>query len=335
MTNLTALVGPLLGAVPSQLSPLLNTPWAIIAAASATPAQIASAVALIDAPISMFQDAKATKIYQYGWTGYPESDLPKIPADVTVCNCHQSSTPIAEYVMAAILNWNVKLVEQDQRMRNSCWTSAPPGNTCQQSRHVLRQTKNLTLGILGYGHIGKAIAQRASAFGMRIIATDKRAQIPPPTPLAWLGSDADNWRLVEESDFIVVALPLLNSTRGLVNAALLSHARNTSVLINIARGPIVEEEALYDALSTGTLAGAVIDVWWHSLHSIIPATFGPDSWPSAYRFDLLHNVIMTPHDSGESAEAEQEALREIAANLDNFALGKPLQNVVRPASIEN
>jgi len=234
--------------------------------------------------------------------------------------------------MAAILNWNVKLVEQDQRMRKSCWADAPPGNTCQASQRTMRQTKNLTLGILGYGHIGKAIAQRATAFEMRVVATDQQAQLPPPAPLAWLGSDADNPRLFAESDFVVIALPLLNSTQGLVGAELLSHARSSSVLINIARGPIVQEKPLYDALNTGALGGAVIDVWWQSLHSIPPGTYGPTSWPSVYRFDLLPNVIMTPHDSGSSAESEEEALREIAANLDNLALGQPLQNVVRPAS---
>ena len=85
-----------------------------------------------------------------------------------------------------------------------------------------------------------------------------------------------------------------------------------------------------DALNTGNLAGAVIDVWWQELRQIQPATFGPGSWPSAYRFDLLENVIMTPHDSGESPEAVEEALREIAFNLDSLALGRPLQNVVRP-----
>jgi len=167
---------------------------------------------------------------------------------------------------------------------------------------------------------------------MRIIATDVAAQDPPPSPLAWLGDDSQNPRLFAESDFVVVALPLLNTTQGLVDASLLAHLSATSVLINIARGPIVSEDALYDALSAGSIGGAVLDVWWNAIFQIPPGTFGPSSWPSAYRFDELSNVIMTPHDSGESDEAQIEALREIAANLDNLALGLPLDNVVRPAA---
>jgi phosphoglycerate dehydrogenase-like enzyme len=328
--NFTAIVGSMFSTPPSMIAPLLSTPWTIVSAGNATPAQVKSAQAFVNAPLSLLTNASNAKLYQYGYTGYPESEVVSIPKQMAVCNCHQSTVPIAEYVMATILEWNVKLRAQDAAMREACWSAGPPGNTCAQSRTALRQTKSQTLGILGYGHIGQAIAQRAAGFEMRIIATDIAAQVPPPAPLSWLGDDSRNPQLFAESDFVVVALPLLNTTKGLVDTPLLGRLAKTSVLINIARGPIVSEQALYDALSSGAIGGAVLDVWWNDIFRIPAGTYGPSSWPSALRFDKLPNVIMTPHDSGDSAESLHEALSEVAANLDNLALGRPLENVVRP-----
>ena len=92
---------------------------------------------------------------------------------------------------------------------------------------------------------------------MRIIATTLDPPATPPAPLSWIGDDTENPRLFQEADFLVVSLPLLDSTRGLVNAALLQQMSSTAVLINIARGPIVDEAALYAALSKKQIGGAV------------------------------------------------------------------------------
>ena len=108
-------------------------------------------------------------------------------------------------------------------MRNCTWRTAPPGNDCVATHAHLthRQLSNATIGILGYGHIGVAIAERAAAFGTRVIATTLDPPAQPPAPLAWIGDDSDNARLFAEADFVVVCTPLLNATRGLVDAALL------------------------------------------------------------------------------------------------------------------
>ena len=174
---------------PAAISPYLSTPWQLIASSNATTDQIRSAQAFIDVPMSVMPDAAALALYQYSYTGYPEEQLADIPRQATVCNCHQSSVPIAEYTLAAILDHNVKLRAQDAAMREACWSTGPPGNTCFAAGVEMRQTKGLTLGILGYGHIGQAIAQRAAGFEMKIIATDVAAQDPPPAPLSWLGDD--------------------------------------------------------------------------------------------------------------------------------------------------
>ena len=276
----------------------------------------------------MLARAAAALLYQYDFTGYVESDLAKIPPTITVANTPQSSVPIAEYVIAGILEWVTGLRQMDAEMRSCTWKSGPPGNTCKRSLH--RQVSNATIGILGYGHIGEAIATRAAAFGARLIATTLPPLPPePPKPLSWLGDDSMNARLFRESDFVVVCTPLTNTTRGLVNASLLAALGADGVIINIARGPVVDEEALFRALSTKAVGGAILDVWWNSIFELPPGGVGPSSWPSAHRFDQLPNVIMSPHESGNTPQSRDEAITEVAQNLDNIALGRPLENVVR------
>ena len=99
-----------------------------------------------------------------------------------------------------------------------------------------------------------------------------------------------------------------------------------------ARGPIVDEAALYNALVSHAIGGAVIDVWWHSIFSLPPGGTGPDAWPSQFRFDKLPNVLMSAHVSGDTVESRDEAMAEVATNLDHLHKGLPLINVVRPAS---
>ena len=93
-------------------------------------------------------------------------------------------------------------------------------------------------------------------------------------------------------------------------------------------GAVCDGSAALDDLVTAGLA-AVLDVWWNSIFRLPSGGVGPSNWPSKHRFDLLPNVIMSPHESGRTAESEEEAIKEVASNLDALSLGKPLSNVVR------
>ena len=329
-----AILGPIFGTEFPSIDAFqrkLTTKWRLVSSTNATDADIATATAFVEAPFDILPRAKNGKLFQFSFTGI-ENELSQVPPKFTVSNCHQSSTPIAEYVLAAVLEWRVQLRLMDSKLRECTWKTAPPGNDCRATgAHILhKQISNATIGILGYGHIGTAIATRAAAFGTRVIATTVDPPKVPPAPLAWIGDDSMNPRLFAESDFVVVCVPLLNSTRGLVDSNLLSQLPKSGVLINIARGPVVDEDALYAALTAGTIGGAVLDVWWHDVYDMKPGGVGPDNWPSKYRFDQLgDHVIMSDHTSGITAEAHLESLTEAAANLDNLALGRPLQNVVR------
>lgn len=262
--------------------------------------------------------------------------MAQIPRSLVATNCHQSAIPIAEYVIANVFEIVVNVRAQDEAIRNCTWRSKAPGNTCSSvqdlPRHRQISDNNLTLGILGYGSIGEQVAKRAAAVGLRVIGTTLNPPASPPEPLAWLGTDKDNARLMAESDFVVIGCPLSNSTKGIVNSSLLKQMKNNAWIINIARAAIIDETALWNALQPPRplIGGAVLDVWWHD--HLPKGGTGPQAWPSQYRFDSLPNVIMSPHSSSLTPQARQYGIDCVAANLDRFAQGKPLQNVIRNAS---
>jgi phosphoglycerate dehydrogenase-like enzyme len=222
--------------------------------------QLATVDACVQSSLTTLNDTLSATLYQYQQTGYAESDLQQIPARFTVANCHHASIPIAEYVMANVLEQIVHVKQMDGMLHNCTWKDAPPGNACPELPPH-RQAANLTLGIIGYGHIGAAIATRAAAFGMRIIATTLDPAPAPPPPLSWLGDDSMNGKLARESDFVVVACPLTNSTTGMVGGKIIAQMKQSAVLINVGRGAVVDEDSLFNALANRALAGAVLDVW--------------------------------------------------------------------------
>ena len=230
-----AIIGSLFQPVPlSDFYSKLTTKWTLVEAANATRADIAAASTFVQVPMNQLAGATAGKLYQYSFTGVPQSLVDAIPSQFAVSNCHQSSVPIAEYTLGQILQWTVGINRMDTDLRQCTWRSAPPGNNCSGIRGRHRQVSNLTIGILGYGHIGEAIAVRAAAFGARLIATTLDPPAKPPAPLTWIGDDTLNPKLFAESDFIVICTPLLNSTRGLVGKELLGHLSSEAVLVNIA-----------------------------------------------------------------------------------------------------
>ena len=163
------------------------------------------------------------------------------------------------------------------------------GNQFEPGAFMHRDVAGATIGIIGFGAIGSAIGVRAAAMGMRVIGTTLDPPATPPPGVAWLKTDAANPQLMAESDFLVLACPLTTSTKGMVNSTLLSLMKPTGVLINIARGAVVDEEALYEALLHKQIGGAVLDVWWQSGAWMKHGTRGPASWSE--RIILSFSVI--------------------------------------------
>ncbi|MFD1214915.1 NAD(P)-dependent oxidoreductase, partial [Arthrobacter sp. GCM10027362] len=141
---------------------------------------------------------------------------------------------------------------------------------------------------------------------------------------AWVGGTAELPRLLAQSDVLAVTVPLSAETEGLIGAAELGLMKPTAVLVNVARGPVVDQAALYAALAGGALAGAALDVWWGAPE---PGRTPPADFP----FADLENVILTPHHSGHARSTFEGRAADIAVNIARLAGGLELCNVVRPA----
>jgi len=138
-----------------------------------------------------------------------------------------------------------------------------------------------------------------------------------------LGDLAGFW---SSADFFVASLPLAPETAGVVDARAFAAMRSSAVIVNVGRGPTIDERALYDALATGRIAGAIIDTWYR-----YPSPDAPHPMPSALPFHALPNIVMTPHMSGWTSGTIRRRQATMAANIKRLVNGQPVQNVVRPA----
>ncbi len=227
--------------------------------------------------------------------------------DITLTNgAGTFAIPIAEFVLTYILFHakNLSLLLQLQAE-----------HTWQRSIELpMQEVCGKTLLILGAGHIGQEIAQRAHAFGMRIWGARRH---PQPTPGFEQVVGMDEWKtLLPAADYVVLATPLTPETKGMINAETLRLMRPTSYLINIARGAVVEEAALLTALQEGWIAGAGLD------------TFLVEPLPAESPFWSLPNVFVTPHCSGFSPQIAERAIGLFLDNFNRYRTGEPLRNVV-------
>ena len=183
------------------------------------------------------------------------------------------------------------------------------------SRQDLRSLYGQTAGIIGMGHIGQAIALRCAAFGMQVLGHRRSARpVAGVTRLYSTEQGEGIDELLERSDFVILALPLTDTSRGLIDAAALSRMRPSAFLINVARGGIVDEAALIDALRSRRIAGAGLDV------------FAREPLPSDSPLWQLRNVLVTPHSSPAEPDREDRAIAIIAENADRYRHGRALLN---------
>ncbi|MCA0423450.1 MAG: 2-hydroxyacid dehydrogenase [Proteobacteria bacterium] len=259
----------------------------------------------------------ALRLYHAPAAGTDMIDAACLPKGAVLCNAFGHEQAIAEYVMAALLNRHVPLARADGRLREGHWDywAGRPG--------ALRtELGNQTIGLLGYGHIGKAIAERAKAFGMGISVANRTKQPVGGLVDASYGLE-DLPAFMASADAIVVSLPLNEATRGFVNAPALAAMRPEAVIINVGRGPVIDEQALYDALAEKRIGGAIIDTWYQ-----YPTPDAPTTLPSALPFQRLDNLVMTPHMSGWTNGTVRRRQQTIAENIARLAAGTALVNVV-------
>ena len=221
---------------------------------------------------------------------------------------------VSDHVMGLLLAWNRKIVLFDRAVKERGWGSQ--GLTMR-----IMRLRGKTIGIVGFGRIGQAVANKARAFGMRILATDP---VVPSSTVESLGATlVDLHTLLNESDFVSLHTPLINETRNLIGADELAFMKPEAFLINAARGPLIDEDALYSALQSGTISGVGLDVMVDN----IPSTNHP--------LFSLENIIVTPHIAFFSQESTLELEQRAAAEVVSVMHGRMPDNLINPDVLQH
>jgi glycerate dehydrogenase len=218
-----------------------------------------------------------------------------------------STSSVAQLVFAHLLHFTHHVSEHSASVRRGDWAASD--DFCYWN-HPLVELDGLTMGIVGLGQIGRAVARLADAHGMRVFAVSTSSQEPPDyvelVPME---------RLLHESDVVSLHCPLTPATTQLINRARLALMKPTALLINTSRGPVVDEEALAEALNSGQIAGAGLDV------------LAVEPPPADHPLVAASNCHITPHIAWASRSARQRLLATAVRNIEAFLEGKP-ENVV-------
>lgn len=220
---------------------------------------------------------------------------------------------IAEHSMAMLLSLTRNLRYYSDKQHAEEWVrrSRKPDPTL--NKPIALQGK--TMFVVGLGGIGSEIAERANAFGMRVIGT-RRSDKPSADYIEKVGKPGDLLKMLPEADVVALAVPLTKETKGLINAEALKAMKKGSYLINIARGEVVDTDALIEALNSKHLAGAGLDVT------------SPEPLPKGHPLWSTPNVVITPHMASNSVVTDTRRSALFRENLRRFASGEPLLNVV-------
>jgi len=276
----------------------------------------------VDAIVSMFWSstdlpADQLKLIHLPGAGLDGIDFGALPTGCRVCNVYEHEIGIAEYCVASMLEWEIQLCQKYHGMKVGDWAGSFVLNDGTHG-----ELYGKTVGFLGYGRISMETAKRLKSFGVRTIA---RTRTPSKRDefIDKIGPISDLKSMLTQCDYLIVACPLTSETRGIIDSSAFSSMRDSSVIINVGRGPVVDEQALYQACRDRVIAGAIIDTWYQ-----YPASPDEAVWPSKFAFQSLDNVKMTPHASGWSAGLFPRRWSIIADNLNRLAKGEDMVNQV-------
>jgi phosphoglycerate dehydrogenase-like enzyme len=236
-----------------------------------------------------------------------------VSSEVVLTNAREVHGPVvAEHVMAQIFALAKKLPQavrlQQQRIwgQEALWTKKPPP----------REIAGATLGLIGLGSIGREVAKRGSALGMRVVAVREHPEKGTAEGVSAVFATAQLDEVLAQCDYVTLAAPLAPSTRTLMSADRLSRMKPAACLVNVSRGPVVDEAALADALRNGNLAGAALDVF-----SQEPLSADSPLWG-------LENLLITPHTAAVTEKLWDRHYALIRENLRRYLAHEPLLGVV-------
>jgi len=265
---------------------------------------------------------------------YMYPTLETVPDKATVANfaAGYDVEAIAEFVIAGTFDWQYRLAERSTVFTECAWSADAPKHCPPASELTNHDTlMDKTMGVVGLGRIGSAVAKRSTALGMRTIASKTHAPFTSDYNLSWIGDDND--KIVRESDFVVVTVP--GSVIDLINATAIKLMKPGAVLIPVSAGP-VDYEALRVALADDRI-GAVVDVWdegcWHYPDYTCGAPYGKPSFPHHEKLDdTAGRVRSLPGMAMRSSRFWKASATAVAENIAALAIGNPLTGVVRAGS---
>ncbi len=241
---------------------------------------------------------------------------------VRVANSHGNAVTVAERSLALILAFHTRLIQYHNDLMQGKWHGSR-GLYADQLQDSWDSIQDKTCGFIGLGAIGMELSRLTGAFGCRNIAWRKRTQQTKPGWVEWVSDDLD--RVVDQADIVCLTLALTPQTRGLFDRQRLMGMKG-KFLLNISRADLVDEHALYDALSQKVLRGAGLDVWYR-----YPEKGTDICEPSNYPIHKLSNVILSPHISGFNPYAAQRNIKFTLDQIQAFVRKGELLSEVDPA----
>jgi phosphoglycerate dehydrogenase-like enzyme len=278
----------------------------------ATADELAGAAAEADAMLAwvwergateaIFAKAKKLRWLHLRWAGLDNFLFPAlIESPVTLTNSRGIySQALGEFVIAGALFFAKDMRRLLAAQAEHKW-----------EQFTIRELRGATMGIVGYGDIGKACASRAQALGMRVLAVRRN----PDKTRGEFGPDG-LIDMIRQCDYVVASAPLTPETRGMIGVREIAAMKPTAVLMNVGRGPVIDETALIPALAEKRIRGAALDVFTH------------EPLPPEHPFFTFDNVLLSPHCADNTPTWNEEAMRFFLQNFDRFAKNEPLLNVV-------
>jgi phosphoglycerate dehydrogenase-like enzyme len=258
------------------------------------------------------------------WAGLPETTralMLEFP-EISVHNLHHNAVPTAELAIALLMAAAKFIVPMDRSLRSHDWRPRYQPNPA-----IVLAGK--TALVLGFGAVGREVGRMCQGLGMRVLAVRRR----PDATSAEMADEVHPGEalhdLLPRAQALIVCLPHTEETDGLLGASELALLPEQAMLVNVGRGAIVDEAALYSALESGALYAAGLDVWYN--YPTDEASRG-DTPPSAYPFNTLSSVVLSPHRGGGSLETELLRMDHLARLLNAVARGEPMPNRVNVAA---
>ena len=257
-----------------------------------------------------FRYTKNLKLIQTLSAGLDKIPFQAIPENVMVAsNAGGNARIVAEHALALILVSLKNIAKHDRLMRNGKW------NRRMQSRTL----EGKTVGIIGFGNIGKELAKILKCFKTKIYAINRTGKTD--MDVDYIGKMENLEYILKKSDIVVLALPLTKKTKDLITLRELSFLKEDAILVNIARGPIIKEKDLYKFLKDHLNVTAALDVWWEYPKGPVGEKI------QRFPFHRLENVVMTPHIAGFSPDITEYVMKHAAENVKRYLMGEKPKNL--------